>query len=77
MAKTKVVAQSMVLTMSLGADKNGKAVYKNLTLKNLKPTVLDESVQTVADAVAAVLPFEVTNLSRNTTTDIFKDAPGA
>ncbi|KMT22908.1 DUF1659 domain-containing protein [Clostridium cylindrosporum] len=71
--KTKIAAQSLVLTMNLGEDKNGKIAFKNLSLKQVKPNATDEGIHTVAEAVKGILPYPVEGVSKNTLSEIVDD----
>lgn len=68
--KTKISAQSLVLSLYLGEDKKGKAIFKNLNLRGIKPNALDEDIHSIAKAVEKVLPYEVRGISKNTLTEI-------
>ncbi|MEG0371329.1 MAG: DUF1659 domain-containing protein [Clostridium sp.] len=70
---TKISAQSLVLTMFLGQSASGKAVFKNVTLKNVKPEATNEAIHLVSEAVKTVLPYEVRTTSKNIITELTND----
>lgn len=71
--KSRVIQQSMVLTLNLGKDKNGKSSLKTLNIKGLKPQVEDDLVFSVAEALKPLLIFDLEGISRGTVTEILSE----
>ncbi len=71
--KSRVINQSIILTLNLGKDKNGKSTLKTLNIKGLKPQVDDDLVFGVAEALKSVLIFDVEGISRGTMTEILSE----
>ena len=68
--KTRISAQSLVLRLNLGEDKNGKISFKNLVLKGLKPDAYDGSILELANALKSILPYDLDRVSKETSTEI-------
>lgn len=49
------LTSALVLKIKSGVDSKGNDVFKNITLKKVKPAALDQSVFDVAQGIAAVL----------------------
>lgn len=71
--KSRVINQSIILTLNLGKDKNGKSTLKTLSIKGLKPQVDDDLVFGVAEALKSALIFNIEEVSRGTVTEILSE----
>lgn len=71
--KSRVINQSIILTLNLGKDKNGKSTLKALNIKGLKPQVDDDLVFGVAEALKSALIFDIIGVSKGTTTEILSE----
>jgi hypothetical protein len=71
MAATLVkLTSAMILKARVGVDGNGNDVYKNITLKKIKPAVTDQDVFEVSQAIALILSPPVESVLRQNLNEI-------
>lgn len=58
------LTSALVLKIKSGVDSKGNDVFKNITLKKVKPAALDQSVFDVAQGIAAVLNTPIEGVFR-------------
>jgi hypothetical protein len=70
MVNTFKLTSALVLKVRTGADANGNDLFKNISLKKVKPTATEQDMFDVAQAIAAVLKSTVAGVFRQDTDEI-------
>lgn len=71
MAATAVkLTSAMVIKIRTGADAKGNDVYKNITIKKVKPAAAEQDVLEVAQSIGAILGSPVNGIFRQNLDEI-------
>jgi hypothetical protein len=64
------LTSAMILKARVGVDGNGNDVYKNITLKKVKPASSNQDVFDVSQAIALILSAPVESVFRQNLSEI-------
>lgn len=70
MVNTLKLSSALVLKVRTGVDTNGNSLFRNISLKKVKPTATEQDMFDVAQAIAGVLTATVAGLYRQDTDEI-------
>jgi hypothetical protein len=70
MVNTLKLTSALVLKVRTGVDATGNDLFRNISLKKVKPTASEQDMFDVAQAIAAVLNATVSGIFRQDTDEI-------